>query len=104
VLESLGRVGPALFRAAAAAGAPPGLAARRLLRPRLPPAMAAGAAAAFLLSMGESAAALLLGAGTLPEATLPGGVAAGSPLGPAIAALVLGAALYRSVKGAPPGR
>jgi len=98
VADSLGRVEPALFRAAAAAGAPPDLAARRLLRPRLMPAMAAGAAIAFALSIGEGSVALLLGAGTLPVATLPGGVAAGSVLGPALVALVLAAAFWRPLR------
>ena len=77
VRAALGRVDPALFRAAAACGAGPGLAARRLLRPRLLPAVAAGAALAFAVSVGESGLAVLLGAETLPAASLPGGMAGG---------------------------
>ncbi|SHJ05740.1 molybdate transport system permease protein [Roseomonas rosea] len=95
VRDALERVEPALFRAAAACGAPPELAARRLLRPRLLPAMAAGAALAFALSVGESSLALLLGAETLPAASLPGGAAAGTALVPLIVAGVLALALLR---------
>lgn len=52
---ALGRADPALARAAAACGAPPGLAARRLLRPVL--LRAAGCAAlAFALSAGSGMA------------------------------------------------
>lgn len=75
VRAALGRVDPALFRAAAACGAGPALAGRRLLRPRLLPAVASGAALAFAVSIGESGLAVLLGAETLPAGGLPAGMA-----------------------------
>lgn len=62
VMASLGRIDPALFRAAQACGAPPVLATRRILRPRLLPALAAGAALCFALSVGEGTVAAMLGA------------------------------------------
>ncbi|MFC0387388.1 hypothetical protein [Muricoccus vinaceus] len=63
VMAALGRIDPALFRAAQACGATPDLAARRILRPRLLPALAAGAALSFALSVGEGTVAAMLEAG-----------------------------------------
>ncbi|HEY8610915.1 MAG TPA: ABC transporter permease subunit [Roseomonas sp.] len=91
---ALGRANPVLYRAALACGATPALAARRLLRPRLLPAVAAGAGLAFALSMGESSLAILLRAETLPAVSLPGGVAAGSPLAALLVAGALGVILF----------
>ncbi|MBP0443207.1 ABC transporter permease subunit [Roseomonas sp. SSH11] len=95
VWTALGAVSPALFRAAAACGASPDMAARRLSRPRLLPAIAGGALLAFALSLGESSVAFLLGAETLGAASLPGGVAAGSAIAPLLVAGVLALALLR---------
>jgi len=69
---ALRRIDAALFRAAAACGVPPTLAARRIVGPRLWPAMLLGAVLSFGLSMGESTLAVMLGAGTLPVAVLSG--------------------------------
>ena len=95
VRAALGRVDPALFRTAGACGVGPALAARRLLRPRLLPAVGAGAALAFAISIGESGLAVLLGAGTLPVAALPNGVAgqAAERGAAALAVLLAGGAL-----------
>ena len=78
------RIDPALLRAAEACGAPPEVAARRLLQPRLRPALVLGAALSFGLSLGESTVAAILRADALP----------GAPLLPVLlAALALGIAL-----------
>ncbi|TPG58131.1 hypothetical protein EAH89_09220 [Roseomonas nepalensis] len=84
-----GRIDPALLRAAEACGAPPALAARRLLRPRLRSALALGAALSFGLALGESTVAAMLRAGALPAPWLP------VPL----AAAALGAALLAQGRG-----
>lgn len=65
---ALRRLDPALLRAAQACGAPPDLATRRLLHPRLREAVMLGGALSFALSLGESTVATLLSAGTLPTA------------------------------------
>ena len=92
VRAALGRVDPALFRTVAACGVGPALAARRLLRPRLLPAVGCGAALALAVSIGESGLAVLRGAGTLPAAALPNGVAGeAAQRGAAALALLLAA-------------
>jgi len=85
VWTALDRIDPALFRAAQACGAPPDVAARRILRPRLRHALILGAALSFALSLGESTVAAMLRAGTLPTAA--------PLLLPLIFAAVLGIAL-----------
>ncbi|WP_338661439.1 hypothetical protein VQH23_14450 [Pararoseomonas sp. SCSIO 73927] len=88
-LAALDRVDPRLSRAAQACGAEPEAAARLLLRPHFRRATALGAALVLALSLGESGAAVLLRAETLPASVLAGG----PPLAPVLVALVLGAVL-----------
>jgi putative spermidine/putrescine transport system permease protein len=75
VWAALGRIDPTLFRAAAACGAPPRLAARRIVRPRLVPAILLGGALTFALSAGEGSVAAMLGPEAGGASLLPGLVA-----------------------------